>query len=75
MALVIDPLYALAEVCQVFPSAAPILTAGCLTVQVLRQFENTCCRYFSMKDMDTADHVGKIIYNFESSMVQSAEEA
>jgi len=78
MTPVVDPLYALAEVCQVSPSAALILTAGQLTVQVLHQFENACHWYFSMKDVDAVDHVGKIIYNFESSVVQSwimAEEA
>jgi hypothetical protein len=71
MTPVVDPLYAPVEVRQVSPSAAPILSAGCLTVHIMRQFDNACRHYFLMKGIDAANHVGKIIYNFESSAVQS----
>jgi len=78
MTPVINPLYALAEVHQVSLSSAPILSAGHLTVNVMRQFNNACRHYFSMKDVATNNHVGKIIYNFKSTSVQlwiMAEEA
>ncbi|KAF8234220.1 hypothetical protein L208DRAFT_1262803, partial [Tricholoma matsutake] len=56
---------------QASPSSAPILSAGRLTVNVICQFENACRCYFLMKGVDAADPVGKIIYNFESTTVQS----
>lgn len=71
MTPVVDPLYAITEVRQVSPSAAPILSAGHLTVTVVRQFDNACRRYFSVKDVAAADRVGKVIYNFESATIQS----
>ena len=72
------PLYAAAEVKQASPSSAPLLSAGHITVHVIRQFETACHQYFSTKDVAAGDRVGKIIYNFESMAVQSwinAEEA
>lgn len=78
MAPIIDPLYAPIEVHQALPLSTPILTTGLLTVLVVRQFDNMCHHYFSMKDVAADDHVGKIIHNFESTAVQSwviAEEA
>ena len=71
MSPTIDPLYAPVEIHQSLPSAEPILSAGCLTITVLCQFDNTCCCYFSLKDISPDDCVSKIIYNFESSAVQS----
>lgn len=72
------PLYAATEVKQTSPSSAPLLSAGRLTIKVIHQFDTACHHYFSVKDVAAADHVGKIIYNFESTAVQSwinAEEA
>jgi hypothetical protein len=66
-----DTLYASAEVKQTSPSAAPILLAGRLMIKVLHQFENACRHYFSMKDVTVKDHIGKVIYNFESTAIQS----
>ena len=71
MTPVVNLLYALAEVHQVSPSAALILSTRHLTVHVMRQFDNVCWHYFSMKDIDAANHIANIIYNFESSTVQS----
>jgi len=68
---VVDLLYVPAEVHQVSLSAAPILSAGHLTVHVMHQFDNACWHYFLMKDIDAANCVAKIIYNFKSSTVQS----
>lgn len=65
------PLYAAAEVKQVSPSSAPLLSAGCLMIKVLHQFNTACRRYFSVKDVAAGDHVGKIIYNFKSTVIQS----
>lgn len=67
----VDPLYVPAEVRQASPSAPLILTTGLLTIPVICQFQNTCNRYFSMKDMAANDCISKIIYNFESAAVQS----
>lgn len=71
MAPLVDPLYAPAEVSQVSPSALPILSAGLLTLPIVHQFDNTCHRYFSIKDMDVDDDVTKILYNFKSVAIQS----
>lgn len=71
MSPLVDPLYALAEVRQVSPSAPLILSTSLLTLPIIWQFENACCRYFSMKDVDANDHVSNIIYNFESAAIQS----
>jgi hypothetical protein len=70
--------YTKAEVIQSSPSHAPILSAGRLTISVLRSFQNGCRRFFSIKGVDAADQVGKIIYNFEGNDIQGwiyAEEA
>ncbi|KAF8234327.1 hypothetical protein L208DRAFT_1019852, partial [Tricholoma matsutake] len=50
---------------------APILSPGTLTIPVLCTFETACRHYFVNKEIATADRVGKILYNFESAMVQS----
>jgi hypothetical protein len=42
-----------------------------LTVNVIRQFDNACQHYFSVKDVDIAICVTKIIYNFELTTIQS----
>jgi hypothetical protein len=70
--------YAKAEVIQSSPSHAPVLSAGRLTISVLRSFQNSCRRFFSTKGVSAADQVGKIIYNFEGNNIQGwiyAEEA
>jgi hypothetical protein len=71
MAPLVDPLYVPAEVHQHSPNTAPVLSPGRLMIQVLRQFENACRRYFSMKDIAEDERMGKILYNFESAAVQS----
>lgn len=71
MTPVIDPLYALAEVHQASPSSAPVLSVGWLTVNIVQQFKNACHHYFSMKDVAADNRISKIIYNFESTSVQS----
>jgi len=65
------PLYAVAEVEQSSPSSAPLLSAGHLTVKVLHLFDTACQHYFSVKDIAANDQVGKIIYNFKSTAIQS----
>ncbi|KAF8226401.1 hypothetical protein L208DRAFT_1302210, partial [Tricholoma matsutake] len=42
------------------------------------EFNTACCCYFSVKDIPADERIGKIIYNFESTTIQSwinAEEA
>jgi len=67
----VAPLYAPAEVKQASPSSAPLLSVGCLTIKVICQFETVCRCYFSMKSMAAGECIGKIIYNFKSTAVQS----
>jgi len=67
----IAPLYVPAEVKQASLSSVPLLSTGHLTIKVIHQFKTTCCCYFSVKDVAADEHVGKIIYNFESAAVQS----
>ena len=38
----------------------PIVTSGELTPKLLADFENSCCAYFSMKDVDNNKQVVKI---------------
>jgi hypothetical protein len=40
-------------------------------IATMRVFENACCRFFQHKSIGEADHVKSVIYNFESSSVQS----
>lgn len=49
---------------------APILSPGTLTIP-LCTFKTACHHYFANKEIAANDQVGKILYNFESTTVQS----
>jgi hypothetical protein len=63
--------YAPAVVQQQSASHAPVLSAGRVTIAAMRVFENACRRYFQHKAVAENDRVMAVIYNFESSSVQS----
>ncbi|KAF8225990.1 hypothetical protein L208DRAFT_1304167, partial [Tricholoma matsutake] len=50
---------------------APILSAGCITIAMVHVFENACRHFFQNKKIPKDERVVAIIYNFESSSVQS----
>lgn len=63
--------YMLATVLGGKGSHAPILSAGRITIPVVCIFENACQRFFQNKKLPKNKQVLSIIYNFESSAVQS----
>jgi hypothetical protein len=50
---------------------APVLSAGRITIPVIRIFENACRCFFQNKKLAEEERVLSIIYNFESSAVQA----
>jgi hypothetical protein len=50
---------------------ALVLSAGRITIPVIRIFENACRRFFQNKKLAEEERVLSIIYNFESSAVQA----
>ena len=65
------PSNTVATVLQQSASHAPIMSVGHITVPVLRVFENACRRYFQHKNIEDADRVKAVLYNFEASNVQA----
>jgi hypothetical protein len=65
------PVNAPATVLQQSSSHAPVLSSGRVTIAAIRVFENACRRYFQHKKIEEENRVPSILYNFESSAIQS----
>ncbi|RDB23205.1 Transposon Tf2-9 polyprotein [Hypsizygus marmoreus] len=61
----------MAQVSQTSPTHAPILSEGVLTYAVIIRFEQMAKRYFANKPITPENRVARIIYNFESPLIQS----
>ncbi|KAF8233412.1 hypothetical protein L208DRAFT_1056146, partial [Tricholoma matsutake] len=60
-----------AKVRQGSANAAPLLTTGSLSIQVLHGFKTACQQFFVNKNIEGGDQVGKVMYNFEAVSTQS----
>jgi hypothetical protein len=59
-----------AELLVTSPNKLPILTAGVITPEVLRRFENACRSYFISKDgLEPEDYVKKMAGAFQDDLI------
>jgi hypothetical protein len=61
----------MAEVIHSAPTKPPILTAGAITPETVRQFENACRTFFHNKEnLADADHVARMVGGLQDPLIQ-----